>query len=266
MQKATVSFLIGLMVIVIIIESTALSSTFPTGRVSNVTPPPVVSSVQNLKSAVDTQDVVQPTLVSASPTRNTVTGNSQLAPIQKASTTEIPTIAPVAPVRYVQYDDPIPDSDDDSSSIIHASYFPEVTLPPVNYVDIFHEDQSFLYNSSAISFKLVNPPMKISYNVTPQMLIDEKWVMNRAAGKKTTDGLMLNVTRFDENSWFHVTVFDKSRNGTIVLQDGFGNGYDQALTKEILIRDPGNYQLKFDGNHISVDTLVSVPEDGNILT
>jgi hypothetical protein len=123
---------------------------------------------------------------------------------------------------------------------------------------------SFLNNSTAFSFERVNPPMMITYNVTPLMITDEKWVTNRDAGEKLSNGKIINVTRFDENSWFQVTVFDKSRNNTIVLQDGFGKEHDQALSKNIVIRNLGNYQLKFEGNFISVYTSVKVPSEGNI--
>jgi hypothetical protein len=267
MEKSTFSFLIGLMIIVIIIESTALSSTLPVSRVSNITPPPGSSGTGTNTAVFAQQTLIQPTLVSAlttQPTPVSPNSNFSLAPIQKASIPAVQTIAPIQKTQYFTYDDPLPDGGDDYSNPMRAVYVPLPTIPAEEYVEIFHENQAFVYNSTAISFNLVNAPMKISYNVTPRMLTDEKWVINRDAGKKTSDGKIINVTRYDEASWFQLTVFDKNKNGTIVLQDGFGNGYDQNPSKEIVLRNPGNYQLKFEGNFIRVDTLISVPKEGNI--
>ena len=264
MEKATISFLIGLMVIVIVIESTAMFSAFPINRVGNTTPP-LSSAIQNTNTALPAQQApVQTTSVSTQPTLSTTNSNTSLAPIQKANVTDVPTIASIHSTQYVKFDDPLPDSNEDFGAPLKAVNIPIPTVPEEDFVEIFHENQVFVYNSTAISFNLLNAPMKISYNVTPRTITDEKWIINRDAGKKTTDGKIINVTRFDEASWFQFTAFDKNKNGTIVMQDGFGKLYGQDTPKELVIRNPGNYQLKFEGNFVSVDIVISVPREGNI--
>jgi hypothetical protein len=97
------------------------------------------------------------------------------------------------------------------------------------------------------------------------MVTDTKWTDIRSA-KQTAgyqNGTEFNVTRFDERSWFILTVTDKTTNG-VVLQDGFGRQFGQELTRELLLREPGNYMLKFEGSYANVDTVIIVPKKGNI--
>jgi len=269
MDKATKSVLTGLVVIVIIIQSTLLMSVFHLGSGSNNTqvpgkittvPTPTDTSTKAISLAAPTQAIAAPSTTDPAVS----TPNESIRLIKGESVVQQSTILPVSKVEYVQHDDPIPDERYNVSDHLVYVPIPRQTLAEPDYVEIFNSNMSFAYNSTAISFNLVNAPMKISYNVTPMMASVEKWITNRDAGKKLTDGKVINVTRFDEDSWFKLTVFDKNANGTIVLQDGFGNGYDQSLSKDIVIRNPGNYQLKFEGSIINVLTSVEVPREGNI--
>ena len=266
MEKATTSVLIGLLIIIIIVETTALVS-MQGGCAAS---PPAVSKVTATASAAPQPTQAQSTAAAiksdqakGDATLNVTADKLANTTIQKASTAQVPKVTPVPPVGYVKYDTPILDADDSSISQIHAVAIPEPTAIPVDYLEVFHQNQTLFLNSTAISLNVKNPPMIISYSVAPKEITDIKWTMNRDAGKKTSDGKIINVTRWDENSWFELTVFDKGENGTIVEQDGFGQGHDQDLTKEIVIRNPGYYQIKFEGNLISVDTSIKVPRKGN---
>jgi hypothetical protein len=271
MDKATKSVLTGLIVIVIIIQSTLLMSMFHPG-----------SGLSGVQASVKTISVVTPTDTSskatflAAPTQ-AIAITSTIAPVVPATNESIrlikgesvsqqPTILPVSKIDYVHHEDPIVDERYNTSDHLVYVPVPRQTLDEPDYVEIFNSNMSFAYNSTAISFNLINAPMKISYNVTPMMASVEKWVINRDAGEKLSDGKIINVTRFDEDSWFKLTVFDKDANGTIVMRDGFGNGYDQSVCKDIVIRNPGNYQLKFEGSIINVMVSVEVPREGNIVT
>ena len=223
-------------------------------------PATIATPLKTVATAAPTTQQTQP------PIQTTViplTNKSADTAIQKDVSQPVPVVTPVAASKYIKYDTPLPDPDDAEYPQVKAVAFPERTLAPVDYLEIFHANQTFTGNSNAISFNLKNPPMIITYTAMPQELTDIKYTMNRDAGKKTSDGKIINVTRWDENSWFVITLFDKAKNGTVVEQDGFGRGFDQDLTEEITIRNPGNYQIKFEGNFISVDTSIKVSRAGN---
>jgi hypothetical protein len=271
MDESALSVLIGLMLVVIIIESTALATTLNLSAASSPIPFTKITPVST--ASADTNQEVSfqaaPALVAGEVTATQTTNpspvivNSKLRSIQGSSVVQ-PAILPVSKVEYVTHDDPIPADNYNVSDHLMYVPVPQPTIDEPEYVEIFNKNMSFEYNSTAISFNLVNPPMVISYNVTPRIVNLEKWVVNRDAGKKIGDGKIINVTRCDENSWFQVTAFDKNQNNTIVLQDGFGKEHDQAMTKELVIRDPGNYQLKFEGDFITVQASVKVPREENI--
>ena len=63
---------------------------------------------------------------------------------------------------------------------------------------------------------------------------------------------------------FTLTVMDKDNNNSVVAEDGFGRQYGQDLRKQIVIRDPGDYLLDFQGDQIAVRTWIIVPREGNI--
>jgi len=272
MDKSTLSVLVGIGLIIIIVESTALASTLHFGTASNGIPPPF-KVTQTPTPVVTPTEVIQ-TPFQEAPSLDTIDTNStdletsivntSIRRIRAESVVQQQTILPVSKIEYVQHEEPIPDEGDNVSDHLVYVPAPQKTVEATDNVEIFNKNLSFLYNSTAISFNLVNPPMVILYNVTPQIVTLEKYVLNRDAGKKVSDGKIINVTRVDEDSWFQVTAYDKSQNNTIVLQDGFGKDHDQAMTKELVLRNPGNYQLKFEGDFISVLTSIKVPREGNI--
>jgi hypothetical protein len=306
MHKSAISTVFGLMLIIIIIESTSLSSSLQSNSSISMNPSPVqfspivtstlpvpqipLQSEQVKAVPVATSPpVVTPTplsqpaapqsdlqLSAATPVNgNYMTGvweNSAAIPgtagIQKAQTPAVnqinsmPTM--VTGVGYVEYDEPLPDGDNNISDFWRAVVVPEPTLIPVDYVEIFHQNQLYVYNTTAVSFYLRNPPMKIAFNVTPQISADLKWIPNRDIRKTGIDGKIINVTRPDQNSWLKVTVFDKEGNGTIIQREGYGGIYDHDPSKEITIREPGYYQVLIEGGYIIVNTSIRVPRQGNV--
>ena len=106
--------------------------------------------------------------------------------------------------------------------------------------------------------------MKINFNVTPQMYSDTKWIPNRDI-HKTTDGKIITVVRPDESSWFKITVIDKDKNGAIIQKEGYGGIYDLDTSKEIIVREPGHYQILLEGGYILANTTIRVPQEGNVL-
>jgi len=299
MQKSLISAVFGLMLIIIIIESTALISTLPQAKAttpkdtlpvqaSQIEPMTPVAQQDQFLSDPSVDQVDPGSLLNASsasgseqaglsvPTANLTTGSPDDAPVGPDSSYVQNQDAPMAtsidilPASgtgspYVLYDTPISNGDDNISDYVHTTPQPVLTLPPVEMFEIYRNSQLWTYNRTAISYHLSTPPMTIAFNVTPQIQTDEKWIPNRDIVKiDGDDGRIINVTRPDQNSWFQVTVFDKDNNATVVQKDGYGGEYDQNPSKSIIIRDAGTYQIQFEGGYVFVDTSITVPKKGNI--
>jgi hypothetical protein len=305
MKKSVASTVFGLMLIIIIIESTSLSSSLQSNTSVTMNPapsqfssivtsaPPIqqmplqseqVKAVLSPELSIDTSippSPASPSLDEPTDIETPVAGNF-MSGVWEPSTA-IPAIAvaqeqPASPVNqinsmptlvpgmgYVMYDEPLPDGDDNISDFWRAVVVPEPTLPQKDYVEIFNQDQQYVYNTTAVSFYLRNPPMVIDFNVTPLISADLKWIPNRDIHKNGIDGKIINVTRPDQNSWFKVTVFDKGNNGTVVNKEGYGGVYDLDASKEITIREPGYYQVLLEGGYIVAKTSINVPRQGNII-
>jgi hypothetical protein len=306
MKKSVASTVFGLMLIIIIIESTSLSSSLQSNSSVTMNPahvqfssivtsaPPIQQmplQSEQVKTALSPDLPIDTSLVSSQPAsyldepadiKTPVAGNymtgvwessavipgieqvpeKPVTPVDQINS--MPTLVPG--VGYVTYDNPLPDGDENISDFWRAVVVPEPTLPPKDYVEIFNQDQQYVYNTTAVSFYLRNPPMVIDFNVTPLISGDLKWIPNRDIHKTTgIDGKIINVTRPDQNSWFKVTVFDKENNGTIVKKEGYGGIYDLDNSKEITIREPGYYQVLIEGGYITAKTSIKVPRQGNVL-
>ena len=309
MQKSLISTVFGLMLIIIIIETTSLTSTLPQSgnipkeatqvQASQVVPTAPLPAQEQLQSdptrdASDSSLFLSPpddTAIAGSPEKPVVSADSQTVQPDAAGNTstgfwgditgasgsasvqngsmppsdQAPSLSGTSPTQmYVQYETPIPDGEDDLNDFTHANVIPAPTLPPVDTVVIFKEGQLYEYNESAISYHLINPPMTISFNITPELSTDEKWIPNRDIVKTGEDGKIINVTRPDENSWFRVTVIDKDENATVVQRDGYGREFDLGTSKSIVIRDAGTYQIQLEGGYVYADTCITVPRQGNI--
>ena len=314
MQKSAISAVFGLMLIIIIIETTSLTSTFPQTPGGNASPflvpffPSVTSepltqkvplAAEPVKTAdtgitpVATQTIVQagnsagvsasdqPVLPSDAPASdmpaasagsdkvngNTMAGNWGHSNGLAVPAPTLPAVPPAASIiskaPQVELSNPIQDSDDNYTDFWRASVLPEVTLPPEDMVEIFHQDQVYEYNTTAVTFTLRNAPMKIVFNVTARNQTDVKWSMDRSVKKTSPDGILFNVTRVDPNSWFILTVYDKNNGNAIVDKEGFGGIYDQNPDKEIIIRNTGTYQIQMAGGYVTANVIVSVPRNGN---
>ena len=199
-------------------------------------------------------------LQSPAPNPSGPSGGSATA--SKATGTKAPGVIP-ATTQYVQYET-LPG--DAGQNTLHGVVPVAATTTPVKTIEIFNRMMVLLYNGTAISYNLKNPPMTIDYSVIPAKITDTKWTISREAHKNASwvNGTEFNVTRIDENSWFTVTVMDRNNNNTVVMQDGFGGEYDQDLTKEMVLRDPGYYLIDFRGNYVTASASIRVPKDGNL--
>jgi hypothetical protein len=299
MKKYIARVVLGLMFIAIIIESTSLISSLPQDQSASLSSPaaqfsPIVTytipepqTPMQTEPVRDNPDTLLPAstpMTDSGPVENpnsptaiaipvngnymsTVGDNSAPSSLHQAQEPfdSLPTLVPG--IGYVQYDEPLPDGDENVSDFQRASVLPVPTLPPQDFVEIFHQNQVYVYNTTAISFRLINPHMDIEFNVTPMMSVDTKWIPNRDIQKPlgAPDGKILSVARPDQNSWFRITVLDKGNNGTIVDKNGYSGIYDLTTSKEIHIREPGYYQIQLDGGYIVAETRILVPRKGNII-
>jgi hypothetical protein len=137
---------------------------------------------------------------------------------------------------------------------------PIMIFDPKEYVTIFKNNLSHnLENSYKISFDLKNPPMVIRYKVIPQNITDTKWFEPRDSAGKIDTAI---VNRPDEFAWFELKVFNES---DLYDQQGWGRLYGIPLTmQEIVIRNPGMYQIEFSGREVIVSLEVLVKKEGNI--
>ena len=144
-------------------------------------------------------------------------------------------------------------------------YATQTPIPTDQSCLIYLNTQPFSYNTTAISFDLKNPPMYINYTVIPTNITVTKYVRSGQGGNTW---VTLQYSDYDPNSWFQITVRDKST-GSIYNQAGFGvtpgmnnlSIYTNAVIGPIL--NSGNLQIEMTGNEITATTGIWVKPVGN---
>jgi hypothetical protein len=195
------------------------------------------------------------------------TKNSTIAPsaVIKANT-PLPTLmpAPAPTPQYVTIKPVI--REPDTSPKTNRALFEKPAAPPGisfdtrDYLTIFENNLSYnLANSYKISFDLKNPPMVIRYTVTPQNITDTKWFEPKDFQKKIDTAI---INRPDEFAWFEMKIYE---NESLYDTQGWGGLYGIPLTmQEIVIRNPGMYEIEFSGYEVRVNSEVLVKKEGNI--
>ena len=70
------------------------------------------------------------------------------------------------------------------------------------------------------------------------------------------------VNRPDEFAWFELKIYDQ---GGLYDKQGWGRLYGiPQTTQEIVVRNPGMYQIEFSGQNAIVSSEVLVKKEGNI--
>jgi hypothetical protein len=197
------------------------------------------------------------TLAASAPNK-TMTPVPTLIPAPTKKPTPVPT------PQYVTVESVMkePDTSPKSNKILFEKPAPppNISYDSKEYITIFKNNQSHtLDNSFKISFDLKNPPMVIRFNVIPHNITDIKWFEPRDYQKKIDTAI---VTRPDEFSWFEVKISNES--GIYDMQ-GWGRIYGNPLSsQEIVIRNPGMYQIEFSGQNVIAGYEVLVKKEGNI--
>jgi hypothetical protein len=176
--------------------------------------------------------------------------------------TPIPTPTPTPQYVIIESITPEPDTGlkGNRDLLNNPGVLPIMVFDPKEYVTIFKNNLSYnLNNSYKISFNLINPPLVIHYKVIPHNITDIKWFEPRDAKKKNDT---VTVNRPDEFAWFELKIYDQDG---LYTRQGWGRLYGIPLTtQEIVIRNPGIYQIEFSGQEVSVSSDILVKKEGNI--
>ncbi len=191
--------------------------------------------------------VAPPKATTAAPGTNGYTG--------EVTTEPVPTT-----ISYVTEATPFETATPSTPSGIH-------TLPPVtqNIEDIAclisSTRHTYVYNKTAFSFNLSNPPMYIKYTiVNPLVIKGVKVVSGRAQSNTDT----VPYSYFDPQSWFEITVRDKAT-GKIFLQDGFLNGHQDYTNRTLKVLNKGDLLIEMEGNRqVTADVGIWVKPEGNL--
>ncbi len=133
------------------------------------------------------------------------------------------------------------------------------TIPPEDRsCRIFTHSQTFFYNGTAFTFDLKNPPMYITYKVTPS----EKTVRKVVTHSINKTEYLLEYDTFDPLSYLEITVKNKET-GEVYLQDGFGTDYTQYTTRTLKVLNSADMYIEIKGNRIKGTIDVWVKPAGN---
>jgi hypothetical protein len=184
----------------------------------------------------------------ASPTPETSTTNSYVSAATPFATSTPASQTTTGQLPYSRFVTPTPNPADQSCLIyLNTTY-------------------TYGYNSNAVSFNLKTPPMYINYSVVPFNITVNKYVKS---GQGSNQWETLQYSDFAPNSWFEITVQDKTT-GQVYLDDGFGpyknpnplSVYQTATLGPIL--NSGNLLIQMTGQNITATTGIWVKPVGNI--
>ena len=125
---------------------------------------------------------------------------------------------------------------------------------------IFTHTQAFFNNGSAFTFDLKNPPMYITYKITPSEIAVRK-VRTHSINKTE---YLLEYDTFDPLSYLEITVKDKDT-GEVYLQDGFGQDYTQYTSRTLKVLKRADMYIEIKGNRVKGTIDVWVKPVGNFV-
>lgn len=120
------------------------------------------------------------------------------------------------------------------------------TLPITGTVSTTNAQEYLLQNQ---------PPLTISFSVTPQMVTDQKYIM---PSSDSTAGYYKTITRPSQSSWCLVNVLDKE-SMELLAQDGYGDAgargnFEQSNTvKEFTVYKDGPYIVSLSCQDATMD-------------
>ncbi|MGA2918262.1 hypothetical protein [Methanoregula sp.] len=119
--------------------------------------------------------------------------------------------------------------------------------------------QTFMYNGTAFTFDLKNPPMYINYTVIPTNITVNKAATSQYLSK---EDVTYQFSTYDPQSYFEITVRNKT-SGEIYLQDGFGPQYTTYLDRTLKVLNTDDMLIELKGNKITATVSFWVKPQGN---
>jgi hypothetical protein len=144
------------------------------------------------------------------------------------------------------------------TTIAHPTFYQVTPVPEDLTCLIYSAKQSFMYNKTAFSFNLKNPPAYINYSVSNVPMITRTKIVTSKDSKSEET---ITYKTIDPASFFEIIVRDKST-GEIYLKEGFGKdyGYSEGTIK---LMKRGDLLFEMSGNMITADVRIWVKPIGN---
>lgn len=141
----------------------------------------------------------------------------------------------------------------------YSTFSTPTPIPEDRSCRIYTTTQNFLYNATAFTFDLKNPPMFINYSVIPQNITEKKAVTERTGSKQE---VIYQYSTYDPQSFFIITVRSKAT-GEVYLEDGFGTDYTTYLSRTLKVLDSDDMLIEMKGNKITASVNFWVKPVGN---
>lgn len=132
-------------------------------------------------------------------------------------------------------------------------------LPEEKSCRIYTTTQTFMYNGSAFTFDLKNPPMYITYTVNPRNITGYDVYTSRYGSKPD---VVATYNRYDPQSFLEITVSNKT-SGEVYLKDGFGTEYTTYLNRTLKVLSPDDLLVEIKGNKVQATVNFWVKPVGN---
>jgi hypothetical protein len=254
MDDEVLNLIIGVVVLILIINTTAILSIAST--LYGQDPALRMSGASGSSGSASSANPETPRAV---PTTSPVsTGTIPPSPVTTSTKTPISGSAKNQIISYVTVEPQNP-----QSAETHNILQPDIPVTSISdFVTIYSiKNQSLTEAFPNVSFNLVNPPLVIEYSVIPFNITDIKNIEYKIKSKKYNE--TLRITRPYEGTWFTVIARDK-KSGGIVAEDGVGKIWSFTSPKRIDILNSGNFQFEFDGEFGYLTLTMKVKKEGNI--
>jgi hypothetical protein len=241
MDKETLEFIIGIIFLILIVNTIGIWSIATTNNSQNFTAVSVDASDSSPNSPSAT--IIAPATPTAVPVKKPPASGSK-------AQTPVPT-----EVSYITLETPEP--------VVME------TRPLVQYDFARRSDEGYktLYSLSnqivseqmpRINVNAANPPIIVNYDFIPINTTDIKFLEY----KKTKTKFEGNVTtiRPYENAWFSITVRDKD-SGEIIAEDGIGKNYGFQSPKTLVIQHGGLIGIECAGKfgNVTLEVKMKLP-------
>jgi hypothetical protein len=253
MEEEAIRLVLGVIILITVINTTAIWSIASTMYGQNLTQAGAAPGSLNASAAANG------TPAAAAPASN----STPKAPAPKTPAANSTNASPPATLvkSYVTIETPAPPAPEKSPSL-QENILEPFQRPVEGYITIFSlTEQDLDQEVPHVSFNLVNPPIIIDYNFTPMNSTDLKFLEYKS--KSTMFRENRTVFRPYEQAWFEVIVRDKDT-GEIVLQDGIGRTYSLQSPKQLVLQRNGLFEFEFDGDYGTVTLNMSAKKEGNI--